>query len=309
MIMEIANLKQPPLNTTLMGCVKGASDYFGNDYSTPMLFGLTGHAFLINIHKELCPSGPYVWKKERFGKLLNNLGIDMTNQFQVGKETTSGERRAVEEELKRHLDQGNLCMLNFLEHQLFAGYGENGFVMLQPWNGRASSEVPAITFGTWNECLGKEGWAHLTVLSSLSSQKNLRDAAKDALAYGLELLSAPEKNQVEGYRIGYGAYDWWIDAVERGLGKSHGCWWNGMVWSECRMLAAEYFRGLAALLESTSAVELCENLAGVYSSVAEVLGKAKEKELEQSEKLGRLREAREIEHEAETGVGKLLEAL
>ena len=308
-IMEIVNLNQPPLNTTLMGCIKGASDFFDNDYSAAMLFGLTGHAFLINIHKELCPSGPYVWKKERFSELLKNLGIEMTTVYQVGKETTGGERRTIEEELKAHLDQGNLCMLDFLEHQLFAGYDENGFLMLQPWNGRASSEVPAITFGTWNECFEKMGWAHLTVLSHTSPQKNLTDAAKDALAYGLELYSAPEKHHVDGYQIGYGAYDWWVEAVKSGLGESHGHWWNGTVWSECRMFAAEFFRELAELLQSNRIAGACRNLAVVYSNMAEVLSKVKEKELEASKKLKLLHAAQEMEREAETGIGTLLEVM
>lgn len=47
---RLANLKQPPLNTTMMGVLKSAADYHGLGLSEPMIYGLSGHAFLINIH-------------------------------------------------------------------------------------------------------------------------------------------------------------------------------------------------------------------------------------------------------------------
>ena len=49
---RLANLKQPPLNTTMMGVLKSAADYHGLGLSEPMVFGLSGHAFLINIHTQ-----------------------------------------------------------------------------------------------------------------------------------------------------------------------------------------------------------------------------------------------------------------
>jgi AraC-like DNA-binding protein len=177
-IMEIANLKQPPLCTTLMGCVKGASDCFDNDLSTSMLFGLTGHAFLLNIHTELCPSSPYVWNKDRFFDLLAKIGIRRTAEVERHIDTPPEQVARIEATLREALDAGQLCMLDFLEHQLVSGYDENGLIMLQPWNGNASSEVPAISFGTWNECLEKEGWAHLTVLRREEQQAPVREVAR-----------------------------------------------------------------------------------------------------------------------------------
>ena len=58
----IPNLKMYPFETTLMGVLKGVADYFDIAVSDAWLFGGSGHAFLINIHEQLCPSGPYVWK-------------------------------------------------------------------------------------------------------------------------------------------------------------------------------------------------------------------------------------------------------
>ena len=70
------NLRQPPLNTTQMGVLRGLADYFGLDVSTATLFGGTGHAFVINIHEAMCPSGPYLWHPGRFNQLVRNIGIE-----------------------------------------------------------------------------------------------------------------------------------------------------------------------------------------------------------------------------------------
>ena len=71
------DVHQPPLNTTLMGVIKGAADYYGKDLSVPVLFGRTGHAFALNIAPGLCPSAPYVWNMEKLDRLLDNCGLEI----------------------------------------------------------------------------------------------------------------------------------------------------------------------------------------------------------------------------------------
>ena len=48
--MKIDNLTMPPLNTTLMGVVKGVLDCYEIEVSSARVFGVSAHAFLINIH-------------------------------------------------------------------------------------------------------------------------------------------------------------------------------------------------------------------------------------------------------------------
>jgi AraC-like DNA-binding protein len=305
-IMEIANLKQPPLNTTLMGCLKGASDYFDNDLSAAMLFGLSGHAFLLNIHEELCPSGPYVWKKDRFFELLEGLGIKKLTQYQISKDAEREERARIELKLKEHMEAGDLFMLDFLEHQLASGYDERGFLMLQPWNGRAPSEIPALSFGSWQECFDKEGWAHFTVLSHTQTRKGVPEAARDALSYAMELYDSPGRYEVEGYRIGFGGYDNWIECVKRGLGAGHGHWWNAQVWAECRWFAGDFFGELSELVEG--AEKMCGKLSAIYKTISESLSKAGQRDLAAAEQLRLLESAREQEREAQAGIESLLKA-
>jgi len=79
--MELANLKQLPLNETLMAALKGASNYFDNGLSTAMLFGLSGPGFLINIQRDFAPGGPYVRRKERFYELMECLTREGSAHF------------------------------------------------------------------------------------------------------------------------------------------------------------------------------------------------------------------------------------
>ena len=62
-----------------MGVAKGALDYYGIARTPGQAFVLSGHAFLMNVHEELCPSGPYLWRYDRFYELLTNLGLAMQN--------------------------------------------------------------------------------------------------------------------------------------------------------------------------------------------------------------------------------------
>lgn len=294
--MEIANLKQPPLNATLMGCVKGAADYFDADLSVPMLYGLTGHAFLLNIHKDLCPSSPYVWKKSRFRQLLAGIGVETVAEYELSRQSPEPERRRVEEELKTHLNDGRLCMLDFLEHQLISGYDETGFLMLRPWNGHAPSEVPELKFGTWEPCFTTEGWAHLTVIARTPAQKPVEAAARDALEFARFLWNDPSDMEVPGYRIGAGAYENWINGVERGLGTEHGHWWNGTVWSECRLQAAAFFQELGELVQAgPAAAAAASELQKLYGEAGAALAGAKEKNLDKTKQLRLLRTARDAE--------------
>jgi len=66
-------------NTTLMGVVKAVSDFYSLSHSTPTVYGASGHAFMMNIHEVLCPSGPYCFNRKPLFALLMNLGIRTTD--------------------------------------------------------------------------------------------------------------------------------------------------------------------------------------------------------------------------------------
>jgi hypothetical protein len=301
--MELAHLAQPPLATTLMGCVKGASDWFGNDLSTPMLFGLSGHAFFVNIHREMCPSAPYVWKKERFYRLLEAIGIEKTADFLVTKSTPEEERRSIEQALRSAMDDGKVCLLTYLEHQLACGYDENGLKLLQPWQGKSPSEVRAVTFGSWDPCLAAEGFAEFAVLARTKAPARATETIRGSLSCALDMYRHPDLFAADGYTVGHGAWETWIDCAERNVGTPHGFWWNAVVWGECRRNASAFLRELCGVLEANHGALAAA--AETYASVAQLLEEAAPREQPPREKVPRLREIAELERTAE----KQLEAV
>ena len=291
-------ITQPPLNTSLMGVVKGVSDFFGIEIATPVLFGRTGHAFLMNIGEDLCPSGPYVWNMEPFIALLENSGIVMKEHGFFDAKSSPEDRAQLEETLRSELAEGRPCSILNMDNQIISGYDESGFICIQPWE--CDFPPKHLTFGSWME-MAEE--IHACFFSF--SQVVRLDAAfciQRSLLFALDQL---RDNPVQSFGgvSGIKAYDCWIRGVDAGHGSSHGNWWNGTVWSECRRMASGYFREIAAGFPGIEgpATELGE----VYGEIAQRLSGVSEKELEPGRKLELLREAKSLEE----GTVPLLEEL
>ena len=126
---RIENLKMYPFNTTLMGVLKGVFDYYDIALSDAWLFGGSGHAFLINIHEQLCPSGPYCWDPKTFYELLRNLGIEMKDLGFFHRESNSEEIKHVEEVLKKYIDENVPCSFLNMENQTIFGYDDKQFFL------------------------------------------------------------------------------------------------------------------------------------------------------------------------------------
>ncbi|MFB0502913.1 MAG: hypothetical protein ACETWE_03690 [Candidatus Bathyarchaeia archaeon] len=285
------NLKMYPFNTTLMGVLKGVFDYFRIPVSDPWLFGGSGHAFLINVHEELCPSGPYVWNYKTFFELTRKLGVEMKDLGFFHPKSAPDEIREIEEVLRRNIDEDVPCSLLNLENQLISGYNDKQFIVQQPW---AKVDFPpkTLTFETWEE-LGKE--FHISFFSFAQTEAtDERTIIRDSLSYAVDLARNPARYRSEHYYIGLEAYDTWIKAVEAGHGPSHGNWWNGTVWWECREMASKYFSEIASKLQGEIS-ERAMDLSKQYGNVTAFLDKARNKELADEKKIKVILEAKKAE--------------
>jgi hypothetical protein len=301
---KLENLRQPPFNTCLVGVVKGALDYFGSDVSAAATFGGSGHAFLINIHEQLCPSGPYCWKYDEFYPLVRNLGLEMIELGFCHNGSTPEERAAVERKVREHLDQGHPCGMGNMDNQLIYGYDDNRLLATQPWTTCVDTTPPGLTFGTWAE-FGKEVHATFWAFRKAPPADESK-VIRDSLRYAVDLFQNPEKHSIEHYAMGPAAYDNWVKAVEAGHGASHGSWWNAMVWSECRAMAGAWFEEIANKHDNVAAQAL--KLGSAYRDIAGRLEKASNKEMDPGEKVRIVREAKALEQEAIGNVEELLTA-
>jgi|TARA_B100002003_G_C14155253_1_gene556060 hypothetical protein len=276
--VNIEGLAMPPLNTTFMGVLKGASDYYKFNSSTPMIFGASGHAFLINIHKRLDPSGPYVWRRDLADPLVENIGLRMTDLGFYSPQSSEKDRPGVEGKLRDALDKGFPCFLINLENQLITGYDNTGFFTDQPWE---RNFPPArLSFGSWQE-LGDQFHVNFYILEKVTPSDRLTTTL-DSLAYAVDLHENPSTHSHQQYGVGPDAYAQWIDAAAD-YGASHGNWWNGTVWSECRTMASGYFAEIGK--EYSRVSRQASQLEKAYAEIATDLQTASSREMDSGEKV------------------------
>jgi len=301
---RLANLKQPPLHTTMMGVLKGVADYHGLGLSAPMIFGLSGHAFLINIHVELCPSGPYCWKRENADPLIENMGMKMTDLGFFGTGAKEEARANVERRLREALDKSIPCSLINMENQIIDGYDQTGFFTAQPWAPHMNFPPARLSFGTWQE-FGKEFHANFYTIEK-AKPRDRQEAILASLDYAVDMHRNPAKHSSKAYGAGPLAYDNWIAAVPAS-GATHGNWWNATVWSESRRMAAAYFTEIGQANKDVA--ELCAQLNGEYLKIAANLNTASDKKMDPAAKISLLKETKQLESAAIEKVAKLAAAL
>jgi len=286
------DITQAPFNTSLMGVIRGVADYFRIDISTPDLYGRSGHAFLVNIHDAVCPSGPYCWNINPFIALLDNCGIRMKKHGFFSCESTPAERKTIEDSLREELGRGNPCSMLNMDHQLITGYDETGFICAKPWECDYPPEH--LTFGSWEE-IGKEIHACFYSFQKTASP-DPAFAVQRSMLHAIDLCENPFDHTRKPYTCGKGAYDVWIKGIETGYGTEHGNWWNGTVWSECRKQGALYFGEIARAYPSCTPVA-CK-LQVLFDAMGDALLKISSREEKPSEQIRLLTETKHNEEEA-----------
>ncbi|MDR3688200.1 MAG: hypothetical protein P4L46_02390 [Fimbriimonas sp.] len=299
--MKSLEVGVPPFNCTFMGMMRGVADAFGNPISNPMLYGGSGHAFVIHIHKELCPSGPYCWDRSPVFGLLRNIGLVTEDLGFFGGDAPASRREAVEARLRAEIDAGRPAGLVNMEFQLITGYDETGFLTSQPWPGH---DFPPrhLTFGTWSE-LGHEVHVNFFALAPCDPI-DTRRAIAESLRFAIGLYDEPGTYAGPHYGMGPEAYHLWKDALAQ-HGISHGNWWNATVYAECRRRAGEYFLEVARLTGLAAAEELTET----YARVSAALCNASERDASVESKRHWVELAEATEQEAIVKVRILLKAL
>lgn len=290
--MKLDNIKQAPFNTSLMGVIRGVLDYYEIKVSNGMAYGGSGHAFMINIHDVICPSGPYCWKYDGFYKLLRNIGLQMMDLGFFSKNQKIEERKRMEDILRQHLDAKRACSMMNMDNQIICGYDDKGFLLVQPWGSCCDVTPPTLTFGTWDE-LGDEIHANYFFYQKIHPADEAT-IIRDSLHHALDLFKNPKRYAFDKYTIGAGAYDIWISAHEQGTAHAHGNWWNATVWSECRAMAAEYFKEIAEKYNGNVST-IAGELNTQYKDIAELLNQVSDKEKAAAEKIPLLKQTKDKE--------------
>ena len=286
-------LTQPPYDTSLLGVAVGALRHHGNEVAPGEAFVLSGHAFALNIHPDLCPSAPYCWDYRACVELLRNIGLETRELGTLMPTAAADAKRRLESRVHEALEQGAVCSLLNLDHQLVLGRDEKSFLLAQPWGPEPPSTPERLTFGTWQEC---QTGPPVEFFAFMPCEPASSTPLEDALAFAVDAWKRPGCMTEGPYGFGPLAYDRWLAALQADSIDVHGNWWNASVWGECRAFAAEYFATAAnvegaAWLDAPTARWLAER----YASAAAVLHTASDRTASNAARRGLIGEARDLD--------------
>jgi hypothetical protein len=234
------NCRWVPNWVSHLGCLKGCLDYVGLEVTSAWLYGGTGHAFVINMHEEVCPSGPTAWKTTKLFELGRNLGYDVdgVHGSKYGDDFHKLQSAAWDH-IRQAIDTDLPCYgweLEIPEYYVVYGYDDTGYHFSGPLCDEGKGPKP------WQE-VADTGIGVLEMYS-VKPGKATEDAliVKQAFSFALEHATNPDQWIFEDYRSGIAGYDNWIQALKRGVASDLGMRYNIAVWLECRKYAEGFLK-------------------------------------------------------------------
>jgi hypothetical protein len=269
----LQNLQWSPKWVSHLGCIKGCLDYLGMDISDAWLYGGTGHAFVINLHETVCPSGPTAWNTSKVFALGKNVGYAIDGVFGARHQGNLAEsQKRAWAHVQQAIDQERPCYgweLEIPEFYVVYGYDDVGYYYSGPGCDEGKGPKP------WKE-LGDTGIGAVEMYSiSPGTPPDDATTVKEALTFALEHADNPKEWIFEDYAAGLKGFDNWIHAMRAGTASDFGVRYNAGVWLECRTYAVGFLEEAKQRL-AERADGLFDKALVHYRAVAESLGKVAE---------------------------------
>jgi hypothetical protein len=267
---KLDDLRWKCMWTSHLGCIKGCLEYLGVDVSDAWLFGTTGHAFIINVHERVCPSGPTAWNTQMLSKLGANVGYkeEIITAVKADRDFEKKQELAWNT-IKKAVDDGVPCYgweLDVPEFYVVYGYDDRGYYVSGPKCDEGKGPKP------WREV----GDTQIGCLEMYTVRRGEpaedATAVKEALGFALEFAGSPKKWVYPKYAAGLGAYDLWIGALQNATADGWGMAYNAAAWGECRDFAHKFLREAAERFKGQVVAHFYK-AAGHYKAVAENLKK------------------------------------
>lgn len=225
-----------------LGCVKSCLEYLGIGMSDAWLNGGTGHAFIINVHDEVCPSGPTAWNTEMLCTLAPNLGYRETTVFghkRFGVAEFGAAQEAAWKMVREAVDQGFPCFgweLDIPEYYVINGYDDVGYHYVgctcqegagpKPWRELGDTNIGLVEVKRVDPCPPADD----------------ATAVRDMVQLVVKHASGPPEWRLSGYHTGPLALLAWADALQTGKAGRFGQGYNGAVWEECRRMGVAFLK-------------------------------------------------------------------
>jgi hypothetical protein len=235
-LILLNGLKWVPTWTSHIGCIKGCLDYLGIDESLKWIFGGTGHAFIINIGSDSCPSGPTAWKTSMLSHLGRNLGYNIDGVWAHKKMPNFKEKQKQGwNHIREAIDRGHPCYgweLGIPEFQVILGYDEMGYYYLDTIRNEKQGPKPWDSLG--------ETAIGVIELYSVSPRK---PSLVNKILFEMIKFVQRQVNgeyKMPGYFAGPEAFSIWANGILDGKADLGGIGYNAKVWGECRYHAVGF---------------------------------------------------------------------
>jgi len=239
MATVLSQVQAPAIATSMIGSLYGAVRTWDDQLTLSELFGYSGHAFILNIERTLCPSGPTAWD---WGAIL----FPLRQMFNLRRLCATCDMRNPEEAREliwqrtvESIDAGHPAVLwDVIYPEFYLAYGydlERGEYLVQgPAAERVSGRV------SW-ERLGAHTGKIWGLFPAPHEAPN-RQAARDlALRGAISWHRWPNELDAQ-WTFGGDAWNIWIAAIseEEVAHDSDALSYTHFVYAECRRHAAEF---------------------------------------------------------------------
>lgn len=244
--------------TTHLDCLEAATGHLGIDISPGWLYGGTGHAFVMSLGEDLCPSGPHCWKQGPMHRLARNL------PFRIGG--VAGPRATPElsakawDHVRASIEHGRPCYGWHWEWVLITGFDDEGYF----YSGVVEPEKDWRDFGA--KAIGFLEIYSVTPAEPAPDEKTVLDS----LRFAVEYAENHAEHTLDGYDGGLDAYDTWIRGLNAGKTDPHGLTYHTRIWLECRTFAADFLDEANTRTQRRHATTL-EPAARHYRDIADAL--------------------------------------
>jgi hypothetical protein len=202
--------------------------------------GMSGYAFLLNIHESLCPSGPTSFD---WGGLLGGIRLLGRSTLTYNGGQCGGNKEQARycfDFVEQQLKTGRPCVLwgAYLPEFAVAVGVENGSYLVRSYRETMPRPQPQPPV-PWDQ-LVTPGCVY--ALSFPTTAVTARAAAdRRAVSYAVDLMRRRSSNRT--YTCGLDAYDQWIAALHHTDHVDvHGCAYNAQCWAEARSFARDFIK-------------------------------------------------------------------
>ena len=255
-----------------VGSTTGCLNALGVDCDLADVAGYSGLAFFINVHEEVCPSGPTALDWQTLLRGVSCLGRSTLvfaateSPADGGREGALDRRRAAYDLVSREIEAGRPCVLwgTYVPEFGIAVGVENGSYCVESFKAHMNEPQPAIPLDE----LAAPGGPY--VLAFPTTAEVPQEAAdRYAVCHAVEVLE--HRTACGPYATGVAGYETWVSALEQGRAEPMGNSYNAQCWAEAKRFARDF---LSRLVERNEhAAEPLRQAVAEYARAADAMGK------------------------------------